>query len=128
MNRRDYESLKEHIDARLREAQAAHQRDMEALERTWAVSQEVTQKIGTQLGESKPVIADLIKAVLPTLGKEFKKYEIAAAIEKRFPETKGMFRASSLAATVSRLAKRHQQIEIIQKGPGPEGHVYRRIE
>jgi hypothetical protein len=126
MNRRDYENLRDHIEAEHSEAEAAYQKKIEALEMTWAVSQEISKKLGTALGEVKPVITDLVKAVLPTLPEEFTSFDIERAIESKFPETKGAFRRSSLGAAISRMNRR-KLIEVAKKGPGPKGYVYRRV-
>ena len=130
MDEREYQALKEHIEAEYREASAAleddYKRKLAALELTWSVAQGRCKKRGlAELNSSKPIIGDLIRSVLPSLGTEFTKYDIERAVEKKFPEAKGTFRASSLAGTVSRMVKR-KQLEVVRRGSGPEGFTYRR--
>jgi len=130
MDEREYQALKEHIEAEYREAVATleddYKKKLEALELTWSVAQGRSRKRGlAELNGSKPAIGDLIRSVLPSLGPEFTKYDIERAVEKKFPETKGTFRGSSLAGTVSRMVKR-KQLEVVRRGSGPEGFTYRR--
>jgi hypothetical protein len=127
MDEADYLRLKEHIEVEFKAAEAVYKSKLAALETTWAVSREVNKQRVPTPSEEKPSISDLIRAVLPSLGKEFTRFDIQSAIEKKFPESKGTFRKSSLGGAISRMVKR-TQIEVVKRGSGPEGYVFRRIE
>lgn len=126
MNEREYLAAKEHLAAGLAEAQADYQKKLDALESTWTLLQDLAKTRGVPLTtESRPVISDLIRAVLPTMGDQFQKHQILAAIEKKFPESKGTFRLSSVSGTITRMCKRGELL-IAERGRGPDGFVYRR--
>jgi hypothetical protein len=128
VNEQDYLAAKEQLEAEYREASkvvADYKRKLEVIEAAWAIYQDLAKKHGKPKSESRPVISDLVRAVLPTVGEKFKKYQILAAIEKKFPEYKGTFRISSLAGTLNRMCKRGE-LEVVERGKGPEGFVYKR--
>lgn len=130
MDEREYLAAKEHIEAECREiveaAQANRTKKLEALESTWSLFQDIAKKKGTAItAETRPVLSDLVRAVLPTLGDQFKKYHVLKAIESKFPESKGTFLVSTLGGTLTRMRKRGE-LEIAERGSGPDGFVYRR--
>jgi hypothetical protein len=129
MNEREYLKLKTEFaakrNARIDAAEADFKREMDALEIVRAACQDGEKRHElSEITQSRMVITDLVKAVLPDLGDEFTSFDIERAIEKKFPEAKGTYKRNSLSGTISRLTKR-QVIEVVKKGSGPEGNIYR---